>query len=230
MSHLITCPDCSKHLQVPEELIGRKVQCPECKQTFTAAVTEDQEPIKSKKPDEPDEPDAWGKKNTRVGVSKKTNRRSDDEDDDDDDDDNDYGRRRRNNDDDDEDGDEDFDVRRRPRSPRSDDNKPSHVTGIGIMALVGGIWACLLFLIIGGGSSGICCLWPGTYYTLVVGILAIVKGSSVLGSSAYLNRPPTGIAIMMIINIINGDLLNLVLGILILVFCADEEVKSYFAQ
>jgi hypothetical protein len=37
MSHLITCPDCNKHLQVPDELMGKKVQCPECKHTFIAA-------------------------------------------------------------------------------------------------------------------------------------------------------------------------------------------------
>ena len=73
-------------------------------------------------------------------------------------------------------------------------------------------------------------VWPGTYYSVVVGILAVVKGSTVLGSNAHSVTPPTGIAIMMTINIINGDLLNLMLGILILVFCADEEVKRYFAH
>ena len=36
MTHMITCPDCNKHLQVPEELVGTKVQCPECQHTFTA--------------------------------------------------------------------------------------------------------------------------------------------------------------------------------------------------
>ncbi len=33
---------------------------------------------------------------------------------------------------------------------------------------------------------------------------------------------------MMIINIINGDIVNLVLGIVALVFLGDEEVKDYF--
>jgi predicted Zn finger-like uncharacterized protein len=36
MAHMITCPECQKHLQVPDELIGAKVQCPECQHTFTA--------------------------------------------------------------------------------------------------------------------------------------------------------------------------------------------------
>ena len=35
---------------------------------------------------------------------------------------------------------------------------------------------------------------------------------------------------MMIINIINGDVTNVVLGILILVFCNDEEVTGYLAK
>jgi hypothetical protein len=98
------------------------------------------------------------------------------------------------------------------------------------MALIGGIWAIMLFLGLIGGSGLVCCLWPGSYYSVVVGILAIIKGSSILGNQAYVNTPPTGIAVMMIINIINGDIVNLVLGILILVFCGDEEVKAYFAR
>jgi predicted Zn finger-like uncharacterized protein len=34
---LIVCPECKKNLQVPENLLGQTVQCPECKHTFTAA-------------------------------------------------------------------------------------------------------------------------------------------------------------------------------------------------
>ncbi len=221
MAHLITCPECDKHLQVPEDLVGRQVQCPECQHRFIAAVAQEQEPSKAKTPNETDEPAAWDKRSTRAGVSKKTSRRSYDDDDDD------YGDRRRGDDDDD-----DLDVRRNGPSARRDggSDKPGHVTGIGVMALIGGIWAIMLFLGLIGGSGLVCCLWPGSYYSVVVGILAIIKGSSILGNQAYVNTPPTGIAVMMIINIINGDVVNLVLGILILVFCGDEEVKAYFAR
>ena len=38
MSQLIACPDCQKQLQVPDDLIGKTVQCPECKHTFAAAL------------------------------------------------------------------------------------------------------------------------------------------------------------------------------------------------
>ncbi len=40
MAELIACPECKKHLQVPDELLGQRVQCPECTHLFTAAATE----------------------------------------------------------------------------------------------------------------------------------------------------------------------------------------------
>lgn len=36
MNEIITCPNCQKKLQLPEEYLGKTVQCPGCKQTFTA--------------------------------------------------------------------------------------------------------------------------------------------------------------------------------------------------
>jgi hypothetical protein len=36
MAEIVTCPACSKNLQVPEDFFGKTVQCPECKQTFLA--------------------------------------------------------------------------------------------------------------------------------------------------------------------------------------------------
>src|SRR5260370_10608228 len=38
MPSVITCPSCQKQLKVPDELIGRSVKCPGCKETFTAQV------------------------------------------------------------------------------------------------------------------------------------------------------------------------------------------------
>ena len=214
MPQLISCPECSKNLQVPEELIGKKVQCPECKNTFVATLPEPED-----RSDPPPKTSTVKKKTTGGGVSKKTQKSYDDEDDDDDD----RPRRRRRDDDDDDDDDYD----RPSRRSRRGEEKPGKVTGIGVIALVGGILAIMLFFGLGAGSTGLCCLWPGTYYSLVVGILAIVKGSALLGSSAQANAPPIGIGVMMIVNIINLDITNVVLGILILVFCNDDEVKSY---
>jgi predicted Zn finger-like uncharacterized protein len=119
------------------------------------------------------------------------------------------------------------DFEKEPRLPRE---KPGKVQAIAVMILVGGILACIW----GMGStllSGFaCCLWPGAYYGFVMGIMAIVKGSNLIGDYAYRLPPPQGIAIMMIINIINGDAVNLTLGILVLVFLSDPEVKAYFRR
>jgi hypothetical protein len=124
-----------------------------------------------------------------------------------------------------EDYEEDQDEVRRPRRR---EEKPSKVQAIGIMVLIGGILACISALASTLFSGFLCCLWPGLYYGLVTGIMAIVKGTSLLNEKAYRLAPPQGIAIMMIINIINGDLVNLTLGILVLVFLSDKEVKDYF--
>jgi predicted Zn finger-like uncharacterized protein len=125
--------------------------------------------------------------------------------------------------DDDYDDDDDEAPRRRRR-----DSKNGKVQAVGIMTLVGGILAILW----AGGMMitiyGLC--WPGTYYSLVVGILAIVKGAQLLGDRAADQAPPTGIAVMQIINVINCDFINLTLGIINLVFLGDNEVKRYFRR
>jgi hypothetical protein len=138
--------------------------------------------------------------------------------------------RRRPRDDDFDDYDDDP-ARRRPR-------KPEKVQAIGVMMLVGGILATLhgLAVLVWLGAFGIaslglgflCCFWPGPYYGLVLGILAIVRGSALLGEQAYRSPPPRGIAVMQIINIVNGDLPNCVMGIITLAFLGDEATADYF--
>ena len=123
-------------------------------------------------------------------------------------------------------------------SRRGKAQQPGKAQAIAIMTLIGGIVACLnsgLWLvnisIWGIGSFGIgflCCLWPGPYYGITVGVLAIIKGAQLLGKDARSHAPPRGISIMMIINIINGDVINCVLGILNLVFCTDPEVENWY--
>jgi hypothetical protein len=141
--------------------------------------------------------------------------------------------------DDDDDYDDD-DVRDRPSrrgKRRRSAQRPGKVQAIAIMTLVGGILATMggLGVLIYFGLVGamtlvgfLCCLWPGPYYGLTIGILAIIKGSKLLGEDARSHAAPRGTAIMMIINIINFDMVNCVLGILILVFCTDPEVEDFF--
>jgi predicted Zn finger-like uncharacterized protein len=38
MPEIVNCPQCERKLRVPEELLGKKVKCPTCENTFTASV------------------------------------------------------------------------------------------------------------------------------------------------------------------------------------------------
>jgi hypothetical protein len=104
--------------------------------------------------------------------------------------------------------------------------KPAKVQAVAIMTLAGGIWAILVAVGLAGTFIGLA--WPGTYYSLVLGILATVRGSRLLGERAYGEAPPRGTAIMQIINIVAFDPVNLTLGILNLVFLNEREVRGYF--
>jgi predicted Zn finger-like uncharacterized protein len=110
--------------------------------------------------------------------------------------------------------------------PRPPHQQPGKVQAIAIMTLIGGIlatlWGALLMLTCYG------LLWPGTYFTLVMGIMAIVQGSALLGRDAHRQAPPKAVAVMQIINIINCDVPNCLMGILSLVFQNDPEVQQYF--
>jgi hypothetical protein len=142
-------------------------------------------------------------------------------------------------DDDDAYEDEYEDDRPSRRSKRSKSReKPGKVLAIAIMVLVGGILACLnsggVLLYFGiqavftMGFGLVCCIYPPPYYGIVLGIMAIMKGTQLIGEKGHLQPPPKAIAIMMIVNIINFDVPNLVMGILVLVFLSDPEVESYY--
>lgn len=122
----------------------------------------------------------------------------------------------------------------RTSSAGSPAQRPGKVQAIAIMTLVGGILAVFNFLVVGGSfgvsTFGLCCLWPGFYYGLVIGIMAIVKGSALMSVNAAAEVPPKTIAILQIINIINFDVPNCVMGILTLVFLGDPEVEGFFKQ
>ena len=110
--------------------------------------------------------------------------------------------------------------------PRQHEDKPGKVQAIAIMQLIGGILALLYGMGWAFSLVGLC--WPGTYYSFVLGILAIVKASQLLGERAYSLAPPHALAIMQIINILVLDVFNLTMGIISLVFLSDPEVKRYF--
>ena len=209
MSFTISCPSCQRTLRVPESLLGQAVKCPSCATNFTAPdnIEEEAAPRPPAAPERPSrrpaapppEPDEDYSDEPRPS-------------------------RRRPRDDEDDDDDAPRRSRRRSRE------KPGKVQAIAIMILIGGILA-LLYGLTGLGIGIMSCiglLWPGIYYSIVVGIMALIKGIQLMGDKAYKESPPQGIGIMLIINIINCDVVNLTLGILVLVFLSDEEVKDYY--
>ena len=104
------------------------------------------------------------------------------------------------------------------------------------MTLVGGILATIMSvmwilyaLIVALATFGIGCICLiGPLYQLTAGILCIIQGSKLLGKypDPYYAKTKTT-AIMQIVCIICFDWINLVLGIINLVFLNDEEVKAY---
>ncbi len=211
MTSVLTCPSCERRLQVPESLVGEKVKCPTCGALFMADLdSPSPQPVTgpavrdSRPPAPPREKEREAPAPGRH--DEELPRRPDD----------------------DEEDEEDRPRRRRRRQPPAE--KPGKVQAVGVMMLVGGILAVVLFLGLGAGSTGACCLWPGTYYSLVMGIFAIIKGAALLGDDVRLQEPPRGTAIMMIVNAANLDFVNVALGIVCLVFLNEPEVARYFRQ
>jgi predicted Zn finger-like uncharacterized protein len=273
----VECSGCGATLRVPDEMLGRKVRCPKCDNTFTAAEPESAPPPppppREERRDEPPPPplrsgsrDYDDDRDSGPGSGSR-GKSDDDRDRDRDrdsgspsrsrgrnyDDDPDEGSSRRSSrrDDDDDDrrslrrrDDDDFDVRRSSRRGDDDEDyprssrgrgarggggaKPSPVQTAGILMLIGGILACLVALGLAASCYGL--LWPGTYYSAVVGIMAIIRASQLMGDNAYQAGPGRGIAIMMIINILNCDVFTMTLGIIALVMLNNEESCRYFGE
>ena len=110
------------------------------------------------------------------------------------------------------------------------------VTAIAGMTLAGGIWALLVALGMAGYGllAGIatfglgCLILIPAAYSLVLGVMATMKGARLLGSQPQAEEPPKTIAIMQIVNVVCGDFVNVVLGILTLVFLSEPEVNSFY--
>ena len=110
-------------------------------------------------------------------------------------------------------------------NPKGKPAIPGKMQAISIMTLVGGILAILTCFGIGLGTAG---FWIPWIYSLILGIMATIKGSQMLGSNpAPAFASARTIAIMQIVNIINCDIPNLTMGIINLVFLSDPEVKEY---
>jgi len=109
--------------------------------------------------------------------------------------------------------------------------KPGKVQAITIMCLVDGILNVLLSLSLTCSAifSIIGILFvPLTLYPGVLGILEIVYASQLLADPPRIRKPAQYLAIMQICNIVVGDVISLIIGIMSLVFYSDYEVRAYF--
>ena len=194
------CPGCQARMAVARGDLGTTVECPYCVTRFLAESADERPPVP--------QPPRRERPSSRTTPPRPSQRR--DETDDDLDDEDDEGDRRR---------------RRRPRRASSTGN----VGTIGVLLIVGGVYALLQ----AGGmvlsSMGICCLWPGTYLSLVWGILAIVRGSTMAGGRDSNPAPPLVLHILQIVLMINFDVINLILGIIGLVLSNNVQTQDYYA-
>ena len=110
-----------------------------------------------------------------------------------------------------------------PAAPPPSSDKPSQIQTLGILTLISGIINCIV-----GVSWMFTVVWilPAAY-SIVLGILEIIYATKLMGDPIKVNKPGKHIAIMEIVNIINGSIFSVVVGILALIWYNDEKVKAY---
>jgi predicted Zn finger-like uncharacterized protein len=188
MPEIVSCPDCDRKLRVPDNLLGKKVKCPQCGTMFTAdangaapsgrnssiRLEDDEEEAPRKRRRDDDDEDEPPRKRRR-----------------DDDDDNDEPRSRRRRDDDDDD-------EPRGRRRRDDDyDEPEEKGGraakegwkkvrTGTLLYVIGIWVAI-------GAFVVRLLGQGF---MLVGFMSAVSGAVVTGSVAGLTGLGYGMMIL----------------------------------
>ena len=117
-----------------------------------------------------------------------------------------------------------------PMPPPQGQSVPGKVEAVRLMAIIGGALATLYglgaagtILLFGIASFGLGCLClPLPLYLILAGVMALTQGIDAV------KKPPRTAAIMQIICIIGGDVINLVLGIVELMYLNDPEVKAYY--
>jgi len=109
--------------------------------------------------------------------------------------------------------------------------KPGLLQSIIIMTLIDGIlnilWAFTLMSGLVVSIIGIICL-PLALYPLILGIVEIVYGIGGLQGNKWDKEPPRFLAWMQIGNIVVGDPISVIVGVLALVFYGDERVREYY--
>src|SRR5262245_31418149 len=112
MPEFIKCPECSRQLRVPDDLLGRKVTCPSCSSTFTAIIGAEGEAAEA--PRRPPETEEAGRDEERRVPPRRSRPRPPEDDD--------Y--------------DDDYDDRPRRRRPRGEPHRGAMILTFGILSLV----------------------------------------------------------------------------------------------
>ena len=196
------CPGCGARIAAARTDLGTTVECPYCVTHFLAEAA-------NGLPRRPPTPDR-----DRPSSSTGTLRRS--------------GRR------DESDDERDERPRRSRRRVASGDDPPSAVGTMGILLLIGGIlslgWTLGAMVFTSALTCGLCCFWPGFYLTPIWGVLAIIRGSAMMGGSDSRGSPPAVLQILQTLMVLNLDVTNMVLGIVGLVMSNNEPVQDYYAS
>ena len=115
-----------------------------------------------------------------------------------------------------------------PTSP-SLKEKPSLVSSLGIILLCGSVVAFTLGVLC--ASTVILLLWPGTYFSFTLAIIAGIKAWKLLGKDATQTSAPKTVAILQIANFFMVlDFVNLALGITILLLLNSPDLQRYFGK
>ncbi|MFK7927022.1 MAG: hypothetical protein AB8H79_02450 [Myxococcota bacterium] len=101
---------------------------------------------------------------------------------------------------------------------------PQNVQIVGILMLIGGIFALLVSLTV---LLSTLCIWVFAFYGIIAGIFAIISASKLLGSGSRGSGVPTTAAILLIINIVSFDTIGMIMGIISLVLLNDEDTKAW---
>jgi hypothetical protein len=110
-------------------------------------------------------------------------------------------------------------------------NKPNLVMAIALMTLVNGIFNLIWGVGIIGGTFGLSLLcFPIPLFPIILGGFEIAYGIKLLSNPPQPAQPSQAIAILEIVAIFVGNVFSMVVGILVLIFYNDTQVKDYFAR
>ena len=112
---------------------------------------------------------------------------------------------------------------------------PGLVKTIAVLTLVNGIFNILWGLgitagiVLGTFFIGLICA-PITILPAILGVFEMVYALKLLSNPPQPVQPSTAIAIMEILCVVTGNVFSMIVGILVLVFYNDPQVKEFFAR